>query len=74
MGQVTVPDNAAVDAFWRWWSGQYREVLAEAVEGQRVGEVIEPLLARLHKVHPRTWAAICGWEWPARARSRGSRW
>lgn len=57
MGRVTVPDDAvadaaAVDAFWRWWSGRYREVLAEAVDEQRVAEVIEPLLARLRKVHP----------------------
>ncbi|HYZ07428.1 MAG TPA: hypothetical protein VE709_02300 [Pseudonocardiaceae bacterium] len=49
---MTVPDDAAVDAFWRWWSGRYREVLAEAVDEQRVAEVIEPLLTRLHKVHP----------------------
>jgi len=41
-----------VDAFWRWWSGRYREVLAEAVDEQRVGDVIEPLVTRLRKVHP----------------------
>lgn len=52
MGRVTDLDDAAVDAFWRWWSGRYRDVLAEAVDERRVGEVIEPLLARLRKVHP----------------------
>ncbi len=52
MGRVSVPDGAAVDEFWRWWSGRYRDVLAEAVDDQRVGEVIEPLIARLRKLHP----------------------
>lgn len=52
MDRVTLPDGAAVDAFWRWWSGRYREVLAEAVDERRVGEVIDPLFARLRRVHP----------------------
>lgn len=50
---MTSPDDsAAVETFWRWWSGRYREVLARAVDDGRVGEVIDPLVVRLRKVHP----------------------
>ncbi|MGH3978187.1 MAG: hypothetical protein ACRDRZ_04170 [Pseudonocardiaceae bacterium] len=49
---MTQHDVPAVDAFWRWWSGRYREVLGAAIDEDRVEEVVAPLFARLGKVHP----------------------
>lgn len=42
----------AIEAFWRWWSGRYRDTLARAIDEGRVAGVVDPLFARLRKVHP----------------------
>lgn len=55
MARVTQPGDdtiEAIETFWRWWSRRYRDVLASAVTEGRVREVIDPLFARLQKVHP----------------------
>lgn len=55
MGRVTHPEQdraEAIGTFWRWWSGRYRDVLAGAITEHRVRDVIDPLFARLTRVHP----------------------
>ncbi len=48
----TADAAAAVDSFWSWWSERFRDYLTNAIVENRVEQVIDPLSARLRKVHP----------------------
>ncbi|MPZ66408.1 MAG: hypothetical protein GEU83_13150 [Pseudonocardiaceae bacterium] len=48
----TAGTAVAVETFWSWWYDRFREYLTNAIVENRVEQVIDPLSARLRKVHP----------------------